>query len=162
MTQRRRWMFGTLQVAYKHRHAMLRGKPLGIGAFGLPNIVLFQFLFTLAAPIIDLVLVWGMISAFANYMLEPDTGLPPTLWTVVAYWAYFQLLEVATAALALAIERRYQLWRLLPLLFLQRFCYRQLLYITAVRVAGAALKGRMLGWGSHIRTGRVAPAAPAP
>ena len=39
MSQRMRWMFGTLQVAYKHRHAMLRGRPIGIGVFGLPNIV---------------------------------------------------------------------------------------------------------------------------
>jgi peptidoglycan-N-acetylglucosamine deacetylase len=161
MSQRKRWMFGTLQVAYKHRRAMLRGKPLGIGAFGLPNIVLFQFLFTLAAPIIDLVLVWGMVSALANYMLQPETGLPPTLWTVAAYWAYFQLLEVATSALAIAMERRYHFWRLLPLLFLQRFCYRQLLYVTAVRVAAAALKGRMLGWGKLARTGHVTPAVPA-
>ena len=54
------------------------------------------------------------------------------------------------------MERRYELWRLLPLLFLQRFCYRQLLYVTAIRVAAAALKGRMLGWGTLTRTGRVA------
>ena len=61
----------------------------------------------------------------------------------------------STSALAISMERRYDLWRFLPLLFLQRFCYRQLLYVTAVRVAAAALKGRMLGWGSLVRTGRV-------
>jgi hypothetical protein len=76
---------------------------------------------------------------------------------VAAYWAYFQVLEVATSAMAIAMERRYHLWRLLPLLFLQRFCYRQLLYVTAIRVAAAALKGRMLGWGSLVRTGRATP-----
>jgi peptidoglycan-N-acetylglucosamine deacetylase len=42
------------------------------------------------------------------------------------------------------IDRRRAIWRLLPLL--QRFCYRQLLYLCAVRVAFAALKGRLQGW----------------
>ena len=93
--------------------------------------------------------------------MYPEAGLPPTLLTVGAFWVYFQLLEVVTSALALTMERRYHLWRLLPLLFLQRFCYRQLLYVTAVRVAGAALKGRMLGWGKLVRTGHVTPATAA-
>lgn len=154
-SQRLRWMFGTLQVAYKHRKAMLRGKPLGIGVFGLPNIVVFQFLFTLVAPIIDLMLLWSLATGFASYAMHPEDGFPATVLTVGAYWAYFQILEVTTSALAMSMERRHNLWHLLPLLFLQRFCYRQLLYVTAVRVAAAALKGRMLGWGTLVRTGRV-------
>ena len=158
MRQRMRWMFGTLQVAYKHRRAMLRARPVGIGLFGLPNIILFQFLFTLAAPVIDLMLLWSIASGLTTYAMYPEAGLPPTLLTVGAFWVYFQVLEVVTSALALSMERRYHLWRLLPLLFVQRFCYRQLLYVTAVRVAGAALKGRMLGWGKLVRTGHVTPA----
>ena len=43
------------------------------------------------------------------------------------------------------IDRKRAIWRLLPLLLLQRFCYRQLLYLCAVRVAFAALKGRLQG-----------------
>ena len=65
---------------------------------------------------------------------------------------------MATAALAIAHGAPLRLWRLLPLVFVQRFCYRQLLYVTAVRVAAAALKGRMLGWGKLMRTGRDAAA----
>jgi hypothetical protein len=34
--------------------------------------------------------------------------------------------------------------------------FRQLLYVTALRAALAALKGHMLGWNKLIRTGRVA------
>jgi len=60
-----------------------------------------------------------------------------------------------TAGLAMSIERRHNLWRLLPLVLLQRFCYRQLLYVTALQVAAAALKGRMLGWRKLARTGAV-------
>lgn len=161
MKQRMRWMFGTLQVGYKHISAMWRCRPMGVGLFGLPNIILFQFLFTLMAPIIDLMLVWSLVSAANTISMRADEGLPPALLAVAIYWALFQLLELATAALAISIDRKRNVWRLLPLLLIQRLFYRQLLYITAIRVALAALKGRMLGWGKLMRTGRVAAEAAA-
>jgi peptidoglycan-N-acetylglucosamine deacetylase len=46
-------------------------------------------------------------------------------------------------------------WSLLPLILLQRFCYRQLLYVVAIRSIAAAVKGRIVGWGKLARTGRV-------
>jgi peptidoglycan-N-acetylglucosamine deacetylase len=157
MKQRLRWMFGTLQVAFKNLSAIGRIRPIGLGLFGLPNIIVFQFVFTLIAPAMDLMLLWSIISAINNYVLgPPEAVFPPALLRVAAYWAYFQTLEVATAALAIALEKKSRgMWRLLPLLVLQRFCYRQLLYVTALRAAAAALKGRMLGWNKLIRTGRV-------
>jgi peptidoglycan-N-acetylglucosamine deacetylase len=45
---------------------------------------------------------------------------------VGAYWVVFQVLETSAAALAMLIDRKRATWRLLPLLLLQRFCYRQL------------------------------------
>jgi cellulose synthase/poly-beta-1,6-N-acetylglucosamine synthase-like glycosyltransferase/peptidoglycan/xylan/chitin deacetylase (PgdA/CDA1 family) len=155
LKQRLRWMFGTLQSAYKNQMAMWRARPVGVGLFGLPNIIVFQFLFTLVAPIIDLMLVWTLLSGMREYAMRPHEGVPPTLLTVAAYWAIFQVLEVGAATLALAIDRKRDLWRLLPLLFVQRFCYRQLLYLCAIRVAIAALKGRLLGWNKLMRTGRL-------
>ena len=97
--------------------------------------------------------------AFAPVM----DSLPPALVTVGTYWAYFQLLEIATAAVAIVIDRKPGAWRLLPLLLVQRFCYRQLLYVIAIRVAIAALKGRMMGWNKLMRTGSVtiAPMTPS-
>ncbi len=157
MKQRLRWMFGTLQVAFKNLSAIWRIRPIGLGLFGLPNIIIFQFVFTLIAPAMDLMLLWCIASGINNYVSgPPDAVFPPALLRVAAYWAYFQISEVATAALAMAIEPKGRgMWRLLPLLVLQRFCYRQLLYVTALRAAAAALKGRMLGWNKLIRTGRV-------
>jgi cellulose synthase/poly-beta-1,6-N-acetylglucosamine synthase-like glycosyltransferase/peptidoglycan/xylan/chitin deacetylase (PgdA/CDA1 family)/spore germination protein YaaH len=156
LKQRLRWMFGTMQVAYKNRAVMWRGRPSGIAMFGLPNVIVFQFLFTLIAPVMDLMLVWTAVAAFNSYTLQIDGTASSTLWTVATYWLYFQLIELAGSALAIALEGRRYLWRLLPLVLIQRFCYRQLLYVTAVRVAVAALKGRMLGWDKLRRTGAVA------
>jgi hypothetical protein len=81
--------------------------------------------------------------------------VPTNLALVAAFWAYFQFLDVATAIMAMSVERTGKVWRLLPLLILQRFCYRQLLYVIAVRVALTALKGTMVGWNKLLRSGRV-------
>jgi cellulose synthase/poly-beta-1,6-N-acetylglucosamine synthase-like glycosyltransferase/peptidoglycan/xylan/chitin deacetylase (PgdA/CDA1 family)/spore germination protein YaaH len=156
MKQRLRWMFGTLQVGYKNRAVMWRARPVGVGLFGLPNIMVFQFLFTLVAPLMDLMLVWTLVSSFNSYTMHPEDGVPAALMAVGTYWACFQMLEIATAALAISIDRRRKVWRLLPLLFLQRLFYRQLLYVTAIRVMFAALKGSVMGWGKLRRTGSVA------
>jgi hypothetical protein len=101
------------------------------------------------------VLLWSLLSGLSGYWSNPDGGIPPTALSILTYWAYFQLVETASAALAIWIDGKPDGWRLLPLIVLQRFCYRQLLYVTAVRVAAAALKGQMLGWGKLMRTGRV-------
>jgi peptidoglycan-N-acetylglucosamine deacetylase len=160
MKQRLRWMFGTMQVAYKNRSAMWRAEPVGVGLFCLPNIIVFQFLFTLLAPLIDLVLLWTILVAIRDMAMHPNDAMPPALVTVATYWAYFQLLELAIATVAIAIDRKPGSWRLLPLLLIQRFCYRQLLCVIAVQVAIAALKGRMLGWNKLMRTGSVTLASP--
>ena len=156
--QRMRWMFGTLQVAYKNRGAVRRLEPRGLALFGLPNIVVFQFLFTLMAPIVDIMMVWSLLSALATTNLDAAGGVPQSFQAVLAYWVFFQLIEVATAVLAIAIDRRDHIWRLLPLLLVQRFIYRQLLYIVAIRVTLAALKGTLQGWGKLNRTGNVSMA----
>jgi cellulose synthase/poly-beta-1,6-N-acetylglucosamine synthase-like glycosyltransferase len=155
MKQRLRWMFGTLQVGYKNRAVMWRMRPVGLGLFGLPNIIIFQFLFTLVAPIIDLMLAWSIFASLNNFSMRPDEGIPPMLLAVGTYWACFQLVEIATAVFAISLDGQKKTWRLLPLLLVQRFIYRQLLYIVAIRVMLAALKGSMLGWGKLKRTGRV-------
>ena len=160
MKQRLRWMFGTLQVGYKNRSAMWRARPVGVGLFGLPNIILFQFLFTLVAPLMDLMLLWTIVSSFNSYSMHPEEGIPQALWAVGIYWACFQLLEVATAVLAISIDRQRKVWHLVPLLLLQRLFYRQLLYVTAIRVMLAALKGSVMGWGKLRRTGSVAINSP--
>ncbi len=159
MRQRHRWMFGMLQVAYKNRMVLVRRKPSGIGLFGLTNLVVFQYFFTLVAPLIDLMLIWSLASAYNSYRLDPSGGVPASLIIVGEYWIIFQIIELGVAVLAMTIDRREQGWRLLPLLLLQRFFYRQLLYITSCRVTLAALKGTIQGWGKLARTGHVAPAA---
>jgi peptidoglycan-N-acetylglucosamine deacetylase len=145
MKQRFRWTFGMLQVAYKH--AAPHGRGWGVSLVTIPNTFIFQFAFTLIAPVMDL------SALYAVFLMLIGSGPPDTLLPVIGYWLLFQLVDGAVAAVGIALNRRG--WRLLPLTFLQRFSYRQLLYVSALRALMAAVKGRFVGWGKLIRTGHV-------
>ena len=154
LKQRFRWMFGTLQMAFKHAGAMVSVKPRGIAFITIPNVLLFQFAFTLIAPIMDVMLVWMVAAALTSGMTPADQG---SLLIVARYWLLFQALDVVAAALAMKLDEGSKNLALLPLLLIQRFCYRQLLYFVAVRTVLAAMKGHFVGWGKLVRTGRVTP-----
>jgi len=165
LKQRFRWMFGTLQVAWKHAGGLLQ-RPNGTWII-VPNVLLFQFAFTLLAPLMDILLVWTIAinvqSLIAHGWMQAGTPM-----TLLAYWAFFQTVDVAAAGAAHVLDGQRPSWRLFPLLAVQRFTYRQLLYWIAVRTLLAAIKGTFVGWGKLIRTGSVslppngaaAPAAP--
>ena len=154
MKQRFRWSFGTLQVAYKH--AKLRSRGRGVTLVAIPNIFLFQFGFTLLAPMMDLLLVYAGVAALMG------SSQHETLLMLVSYWIFFQTIDAAAAAIGIALNGERRPWRLLPLILLQRFSYRQLLYVVAFRALSAAIKGRLVGWGKLIRTGSVAAPSPPP
>jgi cellulose synthase/poly-beta-1,6-N-acetylglucosamine synthase-like glycosyltransferase len=154
MKQRFRWMFGNLQVAYKHLDA-LRETPRGISLVALPNTLLFQFAFSLLAPIMDALLLLTLLllaSAAIFRTSSPDN----MLIVLMVYWLVFQAVDLCAALVGIALERRSGYFSLVPLIVLQRFTYRQLLYVTAVRALLAALKGTFVGWGKLVRTGNVA------
>jgi peptidoglycan-N-acetylglucosamine deacetylase len=153
--QRFRWMFGMLQTAFKHRDAYLRPGAAGVKFCTLPNILIFQFLFALISPVIDLLLIWGIAAWIWFFEMHPGVEVPQELWQFLGYWGVFQMLELSAAALAFKLDARNGWWRLLPLVVVQRFCYRQLLYWVAIRSSAAAIKGKFVGWGKLQRTGKV-------
>lgn len=154
LKQRFRWMFGTLQMAFKHRAALLSGEARGVGLITLPNIVVFQIGFTLLAPIFDLVLVATIFSVTFGYVIGDE--IAANVWALAVYCMAFQLVDVFLLALVARIEGGGVFWRMLPLLLIQRFFYRQLLYVVAVKTLFAAVAGTFVGWGKLGRTGNVA------
>jgi hypothetical protein len=110
-------------------------------------------LFTLLAPIVDLFLLWTLIGGF--YFGLPNYN--DTIFIIGRYWLVFQTADCMGAALAIGLggNNSSGCWRLVPLLLLQRFTYRQLLYVTAVRSLLAATKGTFVAWGKLVRTGNV-------
>ncbi len=154
LKQRFRWLFGTLQVAHKNAGTILRKGPLPLALITLPNVYLFQFTFALIAPLMDALLLWSVVETAMSYV---ETGRPQelnSLRPLLLYWAFFQLLDIGAAVAALRMDIL-RSWSLIPLIVLQRFCYRQLLYVVALRSLLAAVKGRFVGWGKLVRTGSV-------
>ncbi|NBC96339.1 MAG: glycosyltransferase, partial [Deinococcus-Thermus bacterium] len=152
--QRFRWTFGTLQVAFKHRGAWCH-RPTGVACITLPNIFVFQFAFTLLAPLMDLLLVVTVTSALVAWATGASAAIPTDLGILASFWLAFQAFDVSASAAGVVRDPDRSLWRLVPLVVVQRFTYRQLLYWVALKALLAALKGTLVGWGKLARTGSV-------
>ncbi len=152
--QRFRWMFGTLQAAWKHRGALFRPKTGALGSVALPNVLFFQILFPLISPIMDLLLVWTGIHALVGYWQHPLADWDPGFMRALWFYALFTLLDCGTATLGFALDRKAQ-WSLLPWLLPQRFFYRQLIYYVAIKALVTAIQGPKVGWGKLERSASV-------
>jgi spore germination protein YaaH/peptidoglycan/xylan/chitin deacetylase (PgdA/CDA1 family)/GT2 family glycosyltransferase len=155
LKQRFRWTYGTLQAAWKHRATLFRRDSGTLGFVALPNVLVFQILFPLVAPLMDLLLGWSALNAGINAWRHPSAGVDPGLMQALWFYALFTLVDAATAVIGLALDRE-RPWRLLPWLLPQRFAYRQLVYYVAVKACVTALRGPRVGWGKLERTGNVA------
>ncbi len=145
--QRFRWTYGTLQAVWKHRDTLGRPRYGSMGLIALPNVFLFQILLPLVSPVLDLLFVVSLVSL----------GLEQFHVTIIARWtaedvqrsliffALFMLIDLLTCALAFALERNED-WSLLLPLLLQRFYYRQMMYIVIFRAVMRAWQGGAVGW----------------
>ena len=152
--QRYRWMYGTMQAAWKHRDALFRPRFGALGFVALPNVIIFQVLFPLVSPIMDLLLIGSLGKAAFEYSQHPSQYSPDGLWQVLFYYALFVIVDYLAAILAFALEPR-ENWGLLLWLFWQRFFYRQLMYYVAIKSTLKSLQGVLVGWGTLERKGTV-------
>ena len=139
--QRYRWSYGTMQAMWKHRKALTDSGASGrFGRVGLPFLTLFGVVLPLLAPVVDIMLLYGLV-----------------FWelraTVVA-WGLMLALQLFTAAVAFRFDRESMrpLWRL-PL---QQFAYRQLMYLVLIQSAVTAMTGARLRWHKLHRAGLTA------
>ena len=136
--QRYRWSYGTMQAMWKHRQGLFDKGPSGrFGRVGLPFLALFGVALPMLAPVVDVMLVYGLV-----------------FWelreTLLA-WLGMLLLQLFTAFVAFRFDRESlrPLWRL-PL---QQFAYRQLMYLVLMQSATTALTGGRLRWHKLHRAG---------
>jgi cellulose synthase/poly-beta-1,6-N-acetylglucosamine synthase-like glycosyltransferase/peptidoglycan/xylan/chitin deacetylase (PgdA/CDA1 family)/spore germination protein YaaH len=146
LKQRFRWSFGTLQCIYKHRAALFDVRRPVLGFIALPQIWLFQIILTSVAPLIDLAVIWSLISAFYGWTNHATEWSPDQLTRPLFYWAAFIFLDLSAGTLGMALERRAP-WGDLVWMPIQRFGYRQLMYYVVVKSIDAALHGARVGWG---------------
>ena len=158
LKQRFRWSFGTLQCVWKHRGALFSRKTPVLGFIALPQIWLFQILLAVAAPLVDLAVVWSLVSGLYGAIAHPVEWRPDDMVLGLAYWAVFIAVDLSAGALGMALERRAP-WRDLPFLPVQRFGYRQLMYYVVVKSVVTAIQGGRVGWGKLERRATVTVAA---
>jgi hypothetical protein len=136
--QRYRWSYGTMQAMWKHRQALFDGGDSGrFGRRGLPFLALFGVALPMLAPVVDVMLVYGLV-----------------FWELTATltaWFAMLALQLVTAAVAFRFDRESMrpLWKL-PL---QQFAYRQLMYLVLMQSAMTAMTGGRLRWHKLHRAG---------
>ena len=167
--QRFRWTFGTLQSFWKHGDTLFRPKFGTLGWVALPNIFVFQLALPLISPIIDLlflgsVVLWALQRLHFSWMPTVQATSDDLLRSVF-FFIGFLLIDILTCVIAFTLERKED-WTLLIPVLLQRFYYRQLMYVVLFRSVKEAVSGRPVGWRgvepqAPLRA-REAPPKPAP
>ncbi len=157
--QRFRWTFGTLQSFWKHSSTLFRPKYGTLGWIALPNIFVFQLALPLISPLIDLLFLWSVglwaIEKLHLSWLPTIQATTGDLMRSVFFFIGFLLIDVLSCVIAFALERKED-WTLLVPVLLQRFYYRQLMYVVLFRSVKEAVSGRPVGWRG------VEPELPAP
>jgi peptidoglycan-N-acetylglucosamine deacetylase len=148
--QRFRWTFGTLQSFWKHSGTLFRPKYGTLGFIALPNIFVFQLALPLISPVIDLLFLGSVLAwTVDKYQILRMPFLSATATTdlerSVLFFLGFLLIDVFTCVVAFALEKKEDWWLLVPVL-LQRFYYRQLMYVVLFRSVKEAVSGRPVGW----------------
>ncbi|HTZ74903.1 MAG TPA: glycosyltransferase [Candidatus Aquilonibacter sp.] len=146
--QRFRWTFGTLQAVWKHRDTAGKPRYGTLGWVAIPNIFLFQIVLPMVSPLIDFLFLlslalWGLA--------QLRIAALPQLWTSqdversLIFFALFMVIDLFTCVVAFALEKGED-WTLLAPLLIQRFYYRQMMYVVLFRSLKEAVRGRPVGW----------------
>lgn len=134
--QRFRWSYGTFQCLWKHRRSFFKGS---LGRVALPNMLIFQIIFPVLSPIGDAVF---LLSLFRGDMKA-----------ILAGYLLFLIMDFAASTIAFSIEgtpKKYLLF-----ILIQRFFYRQFMYLVTFKSLIAAVKGGRHGWNKLQRNNSV-------
>ena len=154
LKQRYRWMFGTLQMAYKNRSALFNHHAGWLGWFSLPSVFIYQIFFPLISPIMDLILLISLTTALIDKIQHPLEFSAASMHRVLLFYVIFLLADFLSALIGFLLEKKEDK-TLLLWLFLQRFFYRQLLYYVAIKSIIASIRGHEVGWDKLERTGTI-------
>jgi len=140
LLQRSRWIFGMMQVLFKHRQIYFR-KRFGILTLViLPFTAFVQIPAAIISPIFDIIAILSLIFLHAHSVLNFFLG----------FLLVFLILSII--AFSFAKEKRFWLLLFLPL---YRIYYQALWYFVLYKALFAALKGVFVPWAKLIHYGTV-------
>lgn len=141
LKQRFRWLFGTLQVAWKHRGMLFNFRHPWLGRFSLPYMYIYNMFFPLLIPILDLLSFVNIFLILFYFFANWSIGVSSDFQMLMFYSTIYFLLDAFLTGLAFWLERERKLN--IALLFpLQRVIYRFLMYGLGVRAIYTALSGK--------------------
>ncbi|WP_143310807.1 glycosyltransferase [Chitinophaga vietnamensis] len=144
MKQRFRWSYGIMQSCRKNIDACFNPAYKALGLISLPNIVIFQVLLPILAPLADLMLIWSLIW---------NRHDPAGMHKILFFYILFMVVDLLVATVAFLFEKAplSKLVWMIP----QKLVYRQLMYVVLFRSIRRAIQGNAQGWGVLKRTGNV-------
>ncbi len=152
--QRFRWMYGTLQVAWKHINVLFNPRYGSLGMIAMPNIIIFQVIFPIISPIMDLTVVISIFITLFTYRQHPENFSSGSLLHILYFYLLFLVIEILAASIAFLFEKNEDP-KLLVWIIIQRFYYRQLMYYIALKSLFTSLRGIAVGWNKFDRTASV-------
>ena len=141
MKQRSRWTFGMMQSFWKHRDLLFSFRKPNIGLMALPNLLIFNFLIPILSPLVDILFIAGLFTHDAEQY--------------IFFYLLYYFIDCLIASLAYHYDHQKFTLRKALYLFVQRFVYRQLLFVVLFKAYIKAIKGELVSWGVLKRTGNV-------
>ena len=92
--QRFRWAFGTLQCLWKHRAILRKGRPRGLALVGIPQAWLFQIVFAVISPMIDLALVLSIVTTSIRVHQHGWAQTQTDVIRMAVYWLAFSSIDL--------------------------------------------------------------------
>ena len=158
--QRFRWIYGQLQIQWKHRDVFFNPEFKWFGWFGAP-LMFLDVIFLFLSPLADLQAILALVS-YLRFVFGDSTASYEA-WTEVAplalfiktilLYVIFFIVEILCSVYAFRIDK--EPLRPLWLIFFKQFFYRQLMYLVAYRALWKALIGWRQNWGVLQRSGAV-------
>lgn len=137
LKQRFRWIYGTLQCAWKYRKNFWKNPSSPFSVIVLPNTVLFSLIVPLFYPIVDGFLIVALL-------------LGAWKEAIITY-IIFTCLDVLYSLIAFIIGKK-RLWMLI-FIPIQRLYYRQIIYYVVVKSILRAIEGDEEIWGKVAKKG---------
>ena len=149
MQQRLRWSLGMLQVSWKHRGAVMEGRPVGF--ISIVNAIWYRTISSFIYPLVDIIIAYSIVLWGYTLATQGVSGLGPISLGFMLLFLLLTFLDAINLLASFLLERRFN-WKLLLLVPFLRFGYWQLIYISSLRSIFHAISGRLRGWQKLQRT----------
>ncbi|HEX2840198.1 MAG TPA: polysaccharide deacetylase family protein [Hyphomicrobium sp.] len=154
MKQRRRWMFGMLQVLCKNIDAIRVG-PTSLGWLTMPHVLCFGYVVALVTPLLVAAFMIQSGVQILQWRASTDPEFNYQVSVYLKWWIFLSIADLIVISAALYVAGIKDILQKIPLIILQRIIYLPILYWIAFETVFAALKGKIVRWNKLNRTGTV-------